>query len=213
MAKKKLIRFAALPDLPNVRQQARDLRGFWARQFFNNNHPITLELACGKGDYTVALAQRFPGNNFIGVDIKGARLWVGATQALQLGLTNAGFLRTAIEDLQHAFAEQEIHEIWITFPDPHPAFGKRRKRLTSPRFLTIYRALVQPRGLIHLKTDSEILYHYTLQTLCDEGADVLTALPDISAVDHGLELLGIETTYEKIHRQEGRPIRYIAFTL
>ncbi len=213
MAKKKLIRFAALPELPNVRQEPGDLRGNWARDFFKNNHPITLELACGKGDYTVALAQRFPQRNFIGIDIKGARIWVGATRALELGLGNAAFVRTAIEDLKEFFAEGECSEIWITFPDPHPTFGKRRKRLTSPRFLDIYRTILQAGGLIHLKTDSELLYQYTLQTLRDEGADIVAAVPDISTADHGMELLAIETTYEKQHRREGRQIRYIAFRI
>lgn len=213
MAKKKLIRFAALPELQNVRQEPGDLRGYWAQAFFKNDHPITLELACGKGEYTVALAQRFPQRNFIGIDIKGARIWVGATQALALGLGNAAFVRTAIEDLQEYFAEGEIREIWITFPDPHPTFGKRRKRLTSPRFLDIYRTILQAGGLIHLKTDDENLYNYTLQTLRDEGSTVHTALADIEAVDHDFELLNIQTKYEKQHLQAGKRIKYIEFSL
>ncbi len=170
-------------------------------------------MACGKGDYAVALAQRHPQRNFIGVDIKGARLWVGATRALELGLANAGFVRTAIEQLEDFFAPAEIAEIWMTFPDPHPAFGKRKKRLTSPRFLNLYRKFLQPGGIVHLKTDSELLYEYTLLTLEEEGAAVLENLPDIYAREADADLVEIRTTYEQRHLKEGKTIKYVRFRL
>jgi tRNA (guanine-N7-)-methyltransferase len=213
MAKQKLLRFAAMPGLANVRQEPGSLRGRWHAEFFRNDHPITLELACGKGDYTVALAQRHPRRNVIGVDIKGARLWVGATRARDLGLANAGFVRTAIEQLAEFFAEGEIAEIWITFPDPHPTSSRRKKRLTSPRFLALYRRLLEPGGLIHLKTDDEALYHYTLLTLAEEGGQVLADLPDLYAQPAASDLHEIQTTYERRHLAEGKTIKYIRFRL
>ena len=213
MAKQKLLRFELLSQLKNVRQAPGELRGAWRPLFFHNQHPLTLELACGKGDYTVALAQRYRGRNFLGVDIKGPRLWVGATRALELGLDNAGFVRTAIEQLDDYFAPGEISEIWITFPDPHPTWGKRKKRLTSPRFLALYRRLLEPGGLIHLKTDDERLYFFTRETLQEEGAELLADWPDVDAAPADPDLTDIRTAYERRHREEGRIIRYLRFRL
>lgn len=213
MAKQKLIRFVALSSLANVRQEPGTLPGRWGADFFHNHHPLTLELGCGRGDYTVALAQRHPEGNYLGVDIKGPRLWVGATRALELGLTNAGFIRTAIEQIGDFFAPGEIAALWITFPDPHPPAGRRKKRLTSPRFLGIYRSLLQPGGLVHLKTDDDGLYLYTLLTLQEEGAELLLDLPDLHAASSDPDLTGILTTYERRHLQEGKTIKYICFRL
>jgi len=213
MAKQKLFRFAALPGLANVRQEPSGLRGCWHSDFFHNTHPITLELACGRGEYTVTLAQRHAGRNFLGVDIKGPRLWVGATRALELGLSNAGFVRSSIEHLGDYFAPGEIAAIWITFPDPHPTQGKRKKRLTSPRFLNLYHTLLQPGGLIHLKTDDAGLYDFTLLTLEQHNAEVLAALPDLYAQPGDPDLTGIQTTYEQRHLAEGKTIKYIVFRL
>ncbi len=211
MAKQKLIRFAALSSLANVRQEPDGLRGRWAADFFHNDHPLILELGCGRGDYAVALAQGHPEINVLGLDIKGPRLWVGATRALELQLGNAGFVRTAIEQIETFFAPGEIAAIWITFPDPHPPAGRRKKRLTSPRFLAIYRSLLQPGGLIHLKTDDEGLYYYTLLTLRDEGAELLADLPDLYTGASNPDLTGIQTAYERRHLQEGKSIKYICF--
>ena len=213
MAKQKLIRFEQLPQLTNVRQTPGEIRGAWRSLFFHNDFPITLELGCGKGDYTVELAQRYPDRNFIGVDIKGPRLWVGATRALEAGLTNAGFLRTAIEQIGDFFAPGEIDEIWITFPDPHPPAGRRKKRLTSPRFLQLYRSLIRPGGLLHLKTDDENLYTYTLHTLADEGAEVIAAVADLYGQPSASDSAEIQTSYELRHLKESKTIKYICFRL
>ncbi|HOT96671.1 MAG TPA: tRNA (guanosine(46)-N7)-methyltransferase TrmB [bacterium] len=213
MAKQKLIRFAALPGLANVRQDPGSLRGHWHSDFFHNDRPITLELACGKGDYTLALAQRYPERNFIGIDIKGPRLWVGATRALELGLTNAGFVRASIEQLGEYFAPGEIAVIWITFPDPHPAGGKHKKRLTSTRFLDLYQLLLQPDGLLHLKTDDEGLYAFTLRILARRKAEVLASTPDLYSGPSDPDLTGIQTAYEQRHIKEGKRIKYIRFRL
>ncbi len=213
MTKQKLIRFAALPGLANVRQDPGNTRGRWHADFFHNDHPITLELACGKGDYTLALAQRYPDRNFIGIDIKGPRLWVGATRALELGLANTGFVRASIEQLGDYFAPGEIAAIWITFPDPHPAGGKYKKRLTSARFLDLYSLLLQPGGLLHLKTDDEGLYTFTLQSLANRHAEILASLPDLYSGADDPDLTGIQTSYELRHLNEGKQIRYIRFRL
>ena len=211
MAKKKLVHIKELTTLPNAIEEAGYLRGCWAETFFHNHHTITLELACGRGDYTLALAQRHPKRNFIGVDIKGARLWYGAQTAITMGLTNAAFLRTAIEKLPDLIAPNEVAEIWIPFPDPYPTFSKRNRRLTSPRFLEIYRQIVLPGGNVRLKTDNDKFYQYTLLTLREANVTIRRNIPDLSQHPHD-DLLQIRTKYEKQHLKEGRIIKYVEFT-
>jgi tRNA (guanine-N7-)-methyltransferase len=157
MARRKLKHFAEMAALPNVLEYPENMPGKWAEHFGNNN-PLVLELGCGTGAYTISLAERYPDKNFIGVDIKGARMWHGATAAHQDGKTNVAFLRIVIENIAEYFAPNEVSEIWITFPDPHPREGKARKRLCSPRFHEIYRKFIQPVGKLHLKTDNQELF-------------------------------------------------------
>ena len=177
MGKNKLAKFADLETYPHVFQmpssQVREgvvfpLRGCWGRDFFHNDHPIVLELGCGKGEYTVGLARLFPGKNFIGVDIKGARIWTGAKQSLESGMANVAFLRTDIEMINHFFAADEVSEVWLTFPDPQ--MKKATKRLTSTNFMRLYQQMVKPGGLVHLKTDSNFLFTYTCEATSTTAA-------------------------------------------
>lgn len=213
MRVKKLQRFAELATFPNAFQNPIGMKGKWGASYFRNPNPITLELACGKGEYTIALAQRFPERNFIGIDIKGARLWRGAKTALELNLTNAAFLRMPIERTAEFFAEDEVAEIWIPFPDPYPRQSKTKKRLTSPRFLNLYRSILREGGMIHLKTDDGNLFDYTLQMLKAEQCPVLAKIEDLyrAPVENGL--LTIKTTYELRHLAVGRTIKYLCFSL
>ena len=220
-SKKKLIRFAEMKTMPNVvqyhfgnlAQGFHPLRGKWGSDFFRNDKPLVLELGCGKGEYTVGMAKRFPGKNFIGIDIKGARMFVGAKQALTGKLDNAAFLRTRIDFINALFGENEVDEIWITFPDPQKE--KPRKRLTSPLFLKRYAWMLKPGGIIHLKTDSLLLHEYTLDVVKEENHQLLHAINDIySSVkepDHVLRT--IQTTYEKKFLAKGMAITYTSFVL
>lgn len=213
MPKKKLLRFAEMATFPNVIQMSTALQGRWNSDFFHNANPITLELACGKGEYTLALARLYPERNIVGVDLKGARIWSGAKAALVEGLSNVAFLRLPIERLAEAFAHSEVSEIWITFPDPYPRRAKARKRLTSPRFIAIYRQILSPGGLIHLKTDEVNLFRFTQEVIAEERLQLLCAIEDVyEGIDHN-PLLTIQTTYEKRHLAEGRTIKYLSFTL
>lgn len=161
----KLQRFAAIKTFPNVFERPKDKKGNWHKQYFNNACPITLELACGKGEYSVALAQKNPRKNYIGVDIKGNRIYVGAKKGLEIPLKNLAFLRCQIEDIDQYFAPGEVSELWLTFPDPFLRGSKYKKRLTHPRFLRLYQNILQPQASLHLKTDSADLMHFT-QTVC-----------------------------------------------
>jgi tRNA (guanine-N7-)-methyltransferase len=228
MSKPKLEKFAEIGEFPNVYQnwsyehpqlvgpggEEVDLRGAWGKRHFENDKPITLELACGRGEYTVGLARRFPDRNFLGVDIKGNRIWFGARQALDERLPNAAFLRTDITQLHEFVAEGEIAEIWITHPDPHLRACKAGKRLTAPRYLDMYRRLGGPGVTVHLKTDEQKLYAYSLESVTEFGAVVEYATHDIDA---GGELpipeLGIPTYYERMHRDLGKSITYLRFRL
>ena len=187
------------------------LKGRWKSEMFHNDHPIVLELGCGKGEYTVALGERFPDKNYIGIDIKGARLWKGAKYATQQSLGNVAFLRTRIEFIESLFAPGEIDEIWITFADPQER--KPRKRLTHPRFLESYRRILAPGGIIHLKTDSRLLHHFTLETVRQNGLPLIEACEDIYGSGRADELLSIQTFYEKNFLAQGIPITYLAFRL
>ncbi|RMH74169.1 MAG: tRNA (guanosine(46)-N7)-methyltransferase TrmB [Gemmatimonadetes bacterium] len=213
MAKRKRQHLAELETFDNVYQQPVLWKGQWATECFGNSHPITLELACGKGEYTVELARRFPQTNFIGVDIKGARIWRGAKTAIETGIPNVAFIRTYIQFLPEYFGKDEISEIWITFPDPYIKPSKWRKRLTSSFFLNIYRQILKPEGHIHLKTDSDKLYQFTLETLQAEKCTVQAQIDDIYGQDCPNELLSIQTYYEKKHLANQRTIKYVCFTL
>ncbi len=213
MTVKKLQRFAELAAFPNTFQNPTDIKGKWNSRYFKNHNPITLELACGKGEYTLALAQKFPDRNFIGVDLKGARLWKGAKTAIEEGLANVAFLRAPIERIAEYFDRDEISEIWIPFPDPYPRPGKAKKRLTSPRFLSLYRNILRPGSLIHLKTDDENLFDYTLQILKVEQCPVLAKIEDLYRAPVEKGLLTVKTTYELRHLAAGRTIKYLCFSL
>lgn len=216
--KNKLKRYADVENLPNILQFT-DFQSDpppkreWASAEFGNQNPIILELACGKGHYTVELARRNPDKNFIGVDIKGSRLWVGAKTALAESLTNVRFLRVQIEHLQTYFAPGEIQEIWITFPDPFPKHARRKRRLTSPRFLSIYRDIAAPGCIVHLKTDSDLLYHYTLETLREQSIPALRQIDDVHGTHPDDPQLSILTDFEQRHLRDGRTIHYVCFSV
>ncbi len=216
MAKNKLAKFADMAAYNNVfqygyevlKEEGFPLRGKWSSHF-KNNHPIILELGCGKGEYTVGLARKFPDKNFIGIDIKGARMWKGATQALEENIANAVFLRTHVEFIHHFFAEDEVSEIWITFPDPQ--MKKTNKRLTSTRFMKEYGKVLKADGIIHLKTDSNFLYQYTRAMIQENGLEVLFDTDDLYASSLQDDILGIQTFYEQQWRERGFSIKYIRF--
>lgn len=212
MGQKKLARFAEIETFPNVLIYPEGMPGHWG-EFFKNKHPLTLELACGKGDYTLALARRFPERNFLGVDLKGNRIWRGAKTALEEPLTNAAFLRTQIDKLDQYFAPGEISEIWITFPDPFLRKSKSKKRLTHPKFLQLYQPLLAPGATINLKTDSPELYAFTKEVTAACNCQVLEDIADVYALPEVPELLKIRTYYEGMHLEDGRTIRFIKFAL
>ena len=223
MGKNKAARFRENTILPNVIQPTRDqsINGFehkgkW-KEFFGNDNPIVLELGCGKGEYSVGLANAFPDKNFIGVDIKGARFWFGAKEAIEKNLNNVAFLRTQIELIDNLFAENEVSEIWITFPDPQIKYRRTKHRLTNPEFLAMYRRILKPDGIIHLKTDSEYLHRYTLGLLQGLGHEILTAHHDIyGAAEYQPDtplLKDIRTYYEELFSAKGKTITYIKFKL
>jgi tRNA (guanine-N7-)-methyltransferase len=212
MAQKKLQRFADIKTFANVLEYPEGMAGKWPG-FFTNDHPIILELACGRGEYTVGLAKLFPQQNFIGVDVKGNRMYIGAKKCLTENLHNAGFLRTQIERIAEFFAPGEVDEIWITFPDPQLRVSKAKKRLTHPRFLRLYQQFLKPSGVIHLKTDSPDLYAFTKKViaLCD-----LTIVEDCSDVYKQSvvrEELAIKTHYESLDIAQSNKIHYLKFTL
>ncbi|MDH3699623.1 MAG: tRNA (guanosine(46)-N7)-methyltransferase TrmB [Flavobacteriaceae bacterium] len=220
-SKNKLKRFKENESFSNVVQPLRDEllagrfahKGAWC-EFFGNSNPIVLELGCGKGEYAVALARRFPAKNFIGIDIKGARLWRGAKTAMEENISNVAFLRTQIELINYAFAKNEISEIWLTFPDPQIKFKRRKHRLTNPEFLERYKEILFPDGILHLKTDSEFLHGYTLGLLEGRGDKILYANHDVYRNEGSPEVVtDIQTFYEKQYLQEGKPITYIQFRL
>lgn len=190
-----------------------ELKGRWKEDFFLNDHPITLELGCGKGEYTVGLAERYPGRNFIGFDIKGARLWKGLTMARQKGLGNVAFVRTKIDNINFFFESEEVSEIWITFPDPQPQLSRARKRLTSPLFLDRYRGILKPGGIIHLKTDSDLLYEYTLEVIREKSLPLHYHTNDLYAIGDEMEVKSLRTYYEQIWLSQGLTIKYIRFGL
>lgn len=212
MGHKKLIRFEAIKSFPNVLQYPEEMKGNW-KDFFGNENPITLELACGKGEYTVSLARQYPDRNFIGVDLKGNRIWAGAKKALEQGIKNAAFLRTQIERITDYFAEGEVSEIWITFPDPQLRLSRAKKRLTHPRFLRLYNKVLAPNGLIHLKTDSPDLYKFTSLVAELYELNVLETYSDVYAQQEIHEDLKIKTYYESLDIAGSNKVHYIKLRL
>lgn len=212
MGQKKLIRFAELNTFPNVLQFPKDMPGQW-NDFFKNKNPITLELACGKGEYAVGLGQLFPQRNFIGIDLKGNRIWVGAKRAIQNELTNVAFLRTEIDQLTEYLAKEEVAEIWITFPDPQLRVSKAKKRLTHPKFLRIYRQLLVPGGFIHLKTDSPDLYRFTKTVIELYGCLLKTDSNNVYSEPLIKDELKIKTHYESLDIAGSNRIHYLCFSL
>ncbi|MEM8846015.1 MAG: tRNA (guanosine(46)-N7)-methyltransferase TrmB [Bacteroidota bacterium] len=217
-SKNKLKRFKENESFPNVVQPTRDevlnnfeWRGKW-RDFFKNANPLVLELGCGKGEYSVGLAQRNPDKNYIGIDIKGARFWRGAKSALEIDLSNVAFLRTQIELVDYLFAENEVDEIWITFPDPQIKYKRTKHRMTNPVFLNKYNQILKPHGSIHLKTDSEFLHGYTLGILQGLGHEILYSNHDVYKNEGSPEeVLEIQTFYENQYLEKGKPITYLQF--
>ena len=191
------------------------LKGRWHSDYFKNPNPIVLELGCGKGEYTIGLSENNHSKNYIGVDIKGNRIWVGAKYAIENNLNNVAFLRTRIDFIEHCFLENEIDEIWITFPDPQPQSTRKRSRLTNPLFLNRYKKILKKGGLIHLKTDSTSLYEYTLQVIEENKNLIIWQTDNLyqNCPDNRQELIQIKTHYEKLFTDKGENIKYICFTL
>jgi tRNA (guanine-N7-)-methyltransferase len=218
MAKRKLQHFAELDTFPNVIQHPfekddfdHQLKGNWAAGFFQNSNPIILELGCGKGEYTVGLARKHPEFNYIGMDIKGNRIWRGAKTALEESLRNVGFIRSQVDRLTNFFAPGEISGIWVTFPDPKPKKGNARKRLTSADMAEKYRSVLRPGGTVQLKTDSAFTYEFTLETVRENGFQLIRHSEDIDRDFPGDEILLIRTYYEQKFREKGFPIRFVSF--
>ena len=217
MGKNKLQKFAEMEALPNVfqypfgalQEAGFAMKGRWNELFFHRDKPIVLELGCGKGEYAVGLGRLFPDKNFIGIDIKGARMWSGAKEAHTTGLENVAFLRTHIELIEHFFAPGEVAEIWITFPDPQ--MKKRNKRLTSTRFMRMYRKILGADGVIHLKTDSPFLYAYTTAMVALNRYPVRIATDDLYQSGKATEILSIQTHYEQQWIERGLTIKYLQF--
>ncbi len=199
------------PTFESIFRRDFHLKGKWREGFFHNDHPIVLELGCGKGEYTVALSRKYPDKNFIGIDIKGARLWRGAKTATEEQLANVSFIRTRIDFIESFFAAGEVDEIWITFPDPQPK--NQRKRLTSTPFLHHYRTFLKPGGVVQLKTDSQALHLYTKELVQLNGLQLLEANNDIYGAGNAGELLSVKTHYEQLFLKKGLPITYIKFKI
>ena len=220
MSKNKLNRFAQIKKYPHVHepqlqelQQGYILKGKWNKDFFKNNNPLVLELGCGKGEYSVGLAEKYPEKNFIGIDIKGARIWKGATDSLKKGMNNIGFLRIRIDWITYCFAKNEIDEIWITFPDPQIKKRRASKRLTHPDFLNRYQYILKKESLIHLKTDSQFLHGFTLGVIEAQGHSLEDSTHDLYSSDISYNDMEIKTHYEQIYLDRGSPITYLSFRL
>jgi len=216
MGRNKLQRFKENGENRNVVQEGKEIfekiKGQWNKLQFGNEHPIVVELACGRGEFSVGLARQFPGKNFIGVDIKGSRIWKGSTIAMAEQLHNVAFLRTQIQILDKFFEENEISELWITFPDPFPRDGDEKRRLTSPRFLEMYKPLIKKDGVVHFKTDNTGLFDYTLDLVKQrEDCKIILYTHDFYASPWKDEHHGIQTKYEKLFSEKGEKIKYLKF--
>ena len=221
-SKNKLKRFKENETFANVFQPTREevvsgnfaLKGKWNADFFENDHPLILELGCGKGEYSVGLAERFPDKNFIGIDVKGARFWRGAKTAVETGMANVAFLRSQIELIDDLFAAGEVDEIWITFPDPQIKYKRTKHRMTNSEFLQLYKKILKPDGVVNLKTDSEFMHGYTLGLLHGEGHEVLYANHNIYKNEGApSEVTEIQTFYEQQYLEINKAITYIRFKI
>lgn len=214
MGKDKLRRFAEIDTFSNVFQldAGKELKGNWAHGFFKNDNPVVLELACGKGEYSVSLARMFPGKNFIGIDYKGNRIWRGAKTALEENVANVAFLRIQIEHILDYFAPGEVDEIWITFPDPQPQLSREKKRLTSPRFLEKYKEILNPGGYINLKTDNDDFHAYTAEKIAELDLNLHIKTEDLYHSSYADLLLSVKTYYEKKYLAVNKNINYIKFS-
>lgn len=221
-SKNKLRRFRENENFTNVVQPSREeltgnefaLKGNWNRKFFKKEQPIVLELGCGKGEYSIALAKAHPEKNFLGIDIKGARFWRGAKTGIEEELENVGFIRSQIELIDHLFDKGEIDEIWITFPDPQIKYKRTKHRLTNTEFLQKYKGILKKEGMVNLKTDSEFMHGYTLGLLHGEGHEIIHANHDVyKNVYSPKEVTGIQTFYEKQYLEKGKPITFIQFKI
>lgn len=223
--KRKLEHFAEMktfanvfePEVAEVFRTDYKMKGKWKSDFFKNDHPLILELGCGKGEYSVGMAQKFPQRNYIGMDIKGARMWRGAKTALEENISNVAFLRTRIDFIEGCFATDEVDEIWITFPDPQPKDRQEKKRLTSPLFMKRYLQFLKKDGTIHLKTDNNFFYNYSLEEVKRHGYEILEATDDLYAEkiedfdQTTQEILSIKTHYERLFTAKGHSIHYLKF--
>lgn len=214
MGKDKIRRFAEIAEFANVLQldEGKPMAGKWSAGFFKNNSPLVLELACGKGEYTVNMAQLFPERNFIGVDYKGNRIWRGAKTAMEEGINNVGFLRIQIENITDYFLPGEVDEIWITFPDPQPQLSREKKRLTSPRFLAMYKQILKPGAIMHLKTDNDGLHAYTAGIIEEHGLKKHVQTEDLYHSEYADEVLSIKTYYERKYLKDNKNINYLKFS-
>ena len=221
MGKDKLWRFSEIQRFPNVTEapfsETFPQKGKWKEEIFKNEKPIVLELGCGKGEYAVGLGQMFPEKNFLGIDIKGNRIYIGAKEALENNMDNVQFLRTRIDFIENFFEEDEIDEIWLTFSDPQPK--KPRKRLTSPLFIGRYRKFLKKNGLVHVKTDSHILFEYTEEQIKEEGYKCHALTWDLygsfqnKLTDKEKEIFKIKTHYEELFTSKGSVIKYCCFEI
>jgi tRNA (guanine-N7-)-methyltransferase len=212
MGQKKLQRFAEIKIFPNVLEYPAEMKGQW-KNFFKNTNPVTLELACGKGEYAVGLGRLYADRNFLGLDIKGNRMWVGAKAAIAEGLQNVGFIRTQIEKITDYFAPGEVAEIWITFPDPQLRVSKAKKRLTHPRFLRLYQSIMGTNGVVNLKTDSPNLYNFTKQVINLFDLQLLSDIEDVYAEALASDDLKIKTHYEELDIAKSNRIHYLKFSI
>ena len=214
MGKDKLKRFAEVNTFSNVLQldAGKPFKGRWNTGFFKNNNPVVLELACGKGEYTGNLATLFPAKNFIGIDYKGNRIWRGAKTALEDGVNNVAFLRIQIETILDYFAPGEVDEIWITFPDPQPQVSREKKRLTSTRFLEMYKQILKPGGIINLKTDNDGLHAFTAEKIAETGLNLHAKTEDLYNSEYADDVLSIKTYYEKKYLKANKNINYLKFS-
>ena len=220
MPKNKLQRFAELKTFSNVfeflfteRETDFKLHGKWNSEYFKNNNPIVLELGCGKGEYSIGLAEKYSHKNFIGIDIKGARIWKASKNTQEKNLNNVCFLRTQIEYIERCFAKDEVSEIWITFPDPQP--NKEKKRLTHSVFLNRYKNILKPKGIVHLKTDSAELYEFTLEVIAENKLPLHDSTNDLygNVTQERIEVRSIKTYYERLFTEQGKKITYLKFQL